>query len=174
MCQYPILSSTPNPDKWRQTDVTEIEEFVQELLDANGNTTNLEIKEYMREDGIWILQKDVAWTMTWLCEQNNWYAIMDPTDTYRIYYPDYQSAEDALLDQVVSTDDDTVAGVGNGGQPAGKAVPRSRFGDWELFVYGDDTYPTITLRNMWRNEARNQYSLDFGVLYFKVAANKAK
>lgn len=173
MCQYPILSSTPNPDKWEQTDVTEIEEFAQELLDENGKTTNLEIKEYMREEGIWVLQKDVAWTMTWLCEQNNWYAVMDPTDTYRIYYPDYQTAEDALLAQIanVSTDDDT----DKVDEPAKKATPRHRFGDWELFVYGDDlgTYPTVTLRGMWRNEARSQYSLDFGVSYSKVAANKA-
>lgn len=174
MCQYPVLSTTPSPSRWSQANVDLIEDSAADLLDVNGNTTNLEIKEYLRSDGYWMLQKDVSWAMTWLCEQNSWYAIMDPTNTYRIYYPDYASAENALLHQspAVSTNGDT----DNSSRPDKKDTPRHRFGDWELFVYGDDqgTYPTVTLRGMWRNEARNQYSLDFGVSYSKIAANKAK
>jgi hypothetical protein len=68
----------------KQLDDAAVAAVANKLLDTNGQTTTLEVKEALRQDGYLANQADVSAAMDGLQYSEGWYHIF--TGTYRTYY----------------------------------------------------------------------------------------
>jgi hypothetical protein len=70
--------------------IYDVESHAQDLLDRNGQTTTLEIKKALRNDGFFATQGQVANGMYIMWQPNDWHWVFN--GTYRTYFPSFSDA----------------------------------------------------------------------------------
>jgi hypothetical protein len=80
---------------YKQLTVNDVESVAEFLLSENGQVTTLEIKNELREDGFYAVQEAVAKSMYFLWRPRQWHFTFN--GTYRTYFPDFESAEEAYI-----------------------------------------------------------------------------
>lgn len=188
---------------YKQLTVNDVEGVADELLAANGQTTTLDIKNRLRDEGFWAVQYDVANSMYLLWEARGWHWTFN--GTYRIYYQDFDSAEAAYnaADEgdvyqtswlgwlspafysifYVASDDDTAEPVDPVGLPANPPtiteITRGWAGDWYVYDYrnqGPSTFYSCDVDDyeLARQHVRTRYSRDKQVPREHVGASRIK
>ena len=124
----------------------------EDLIEANGTTTTLDVKRDLRAGGFWVKQSDVSEALD---------AMLDDEDGDRYTFTInrnhrvYRLADDDAIIPIP-----TVARV----QVRAKKIPS--VGSWDV----TDGIERSTYRNMTRNQARYAFSKDFDVPYINTRA----
>lgn len=94
-----------------------VKDVAEELMEENGQTTTLEVKEELRKRGYFAVQKEVSDLMFDLGHEEDWNIQNDPTGTHRVYSNEDTDDDDSIF---------TVQPNNNSSRPASTAQPSSK------------------------------------------------
>lgn len=158
-----------------------------ELIDANGETTTLDVKKALRADGFWTNQSHVSGALNDNHVSEGWGFTFN--GQYRTYMPEDDVPDDAgdatTIANVLASLDAFFDSLDDGDTDDGGTDPKVTETDevreasfvadkseanWKVLVYDDNSMPVAWVKATDRNAARNLYRRAHKVDYFDVAA----